>query len=88
MKNQQTLASWETTQSQLDLNTLFVLCDLYGASINAAFGFSTNSNNIPLSKEEVKVINIYRNLDELGKNSFCDTLEREFSYIETQIKSA
>jgi len=37
---QQTLASWETGKSQPDANTLFQLCDLYGVSVDYAFGYS------------------------------------------------
>lgn len=38
---QQTLASWETGKSQPDANTLFLLCDLYGVSVDRAFGYSS-----------------------------------------------
>ncbi|MCL2549237.1 MAG: helix-turn-helix domain-containing protein [Symbiobacteriaceae bacterium] len=33
-RKQTTVASWETGQSQPDINTLFRLCDLYGVSVN------------------------------------------------------
>lgn len=39
-RKRQTLASWETGQSQPDANTLFLLFDAYGASVNEAFGYN------------------------------------------------
>ena len=36
-RKQQTLASWETGQSQPDANTLFQLFDFYGISVDDAF---------------------------------------------------
>lgn len=39
---QQTLASWETGKSQPDANTLFLLCDMYGVTVDQAFGFSSS----------------------------------------------
>jgi len=38
-RKRQTLSSWETGQSQPDANTLFELFELYGASVDEAFGF-------------------------------------------------
>ena len=42
---QQTLASWETGKSQPDANTLFALCDLYGVSVDHAFGYGSLSSS-------------------------------------------
>ena len=36
---QQTIASWETGKSQPDADTLFQLFDLYGQSVDEAFGY-------------------------------------------------
>lgn len=42
-KKQQTIASWESAQSQPDANTLFILCSLYGTTVDKAFGFTSES---------------------------------------------
>ena len=42
-RKQQTLASWETGQSQPDANTLFQLFDFYGVSVDVAFGLVKNT---------------------------------------------
>ncbi len=58
-RRRQTLASWETGQSQPDANTLFVLFRLYNADLNEAFGFSTKK--VDLNRREQAVISAYRN---------------------------
>ncbi|WP_180950956.1 helix-turn-helix transcriptional regulator [Marasmitruncus massiliensis] len=60
-RKQQTLASWETGQSQPDADTLFALCDIYGVSVDEAFGFKKIPSVHSLSAHEEKVILAYRN---------------------------
>ena len=48
---QQTIASWETGKSQPDANTLFVLFQILGRSIDDAFGFSDNTKKSPSTDE-------------------------------------
>lgn len=52
-RKQQTLASWETGQSQPDANTLFVLCSIYDTTVDKAFGFAKTDDkkNPPMSKD-------------------------------------
>lgn len=76
---QQTLASWETGKSQPDANTLFELCDLYGVSVNDAFGYTKKRPDEGLTPAEREVIKKYRALDERGKAAVDMTLDREFS---------
>lgn len=80
-RTQQIIGHWETGYSQPDANTLFILCDLYGVSVDVAFGFSSEDNKNALTLEELNIINQYRKLDNRGKKAVCDTLEREYSYI-------
>ena len=51
-KKQQTLASWETAQSQPDANTLFLLFDVYGRSLDEAFGYANTSRHEKNTKTE------------------------------------
>ena len=48
---QQTIASWETGKSQPDANTLFVLFQVLGRSVDEAFGFSKNEKKSPSTAE-------------------------------------
>lgn len=43
-RKQQVVGHWETGYSQPDANTLFELCDLYGLSIDDAFGKKKSEN--------------------------------------------
>lgn len=74
-RKQQTLASWETGQSQPDANTLFILCRKYGTTVDRAFGF-TESNSI--SQAENALIKKYRKLDSYGKEMIDMVLEKEY----------
>ncbi|MDL2214216.1 helix-turn-helix domain-containing protein [Clostridia bacterium OttesenSCG-928-O13] len=42
-RTQQVVGHWETGYSQPDANTLFLLCTIYGADLNEAFGFNKKS---------------------------------------------
>ena len=55
---QQTLASWETGKSQPDVNTLFALFDVYGISVDEAFGF--NDKPWSVTGREFQLIRAYR----------------------------
>ena len=68
-RKRQTLASWETGQSQPDVNTLFSLCDLYGISIDDVFGRSESGT---LNTHELDVIAAYR--QNLGMQAAVDKL--------------
>lgn len=80
---QQTLASWETGQSQPDANTLFSLCDLYGVSVNEAFGYPPSRANtvssFSVSEAEADLIKKYRALDERGKSAVLAVLDHEYN---------
>lgn len=82
---QQTLASWETGQSQPDANTLFALCDLYGISVNEAFGYPSaqpkTGTGFSVSEDEIEIIKKYRALDERGKSAVLVVLEHEYENI-------
>lgn len=46
-RKRQTLASWETGQSQPDADTLFQLFDFYGVSVDAAFNLTKKAPASP-----------------------------------------
>lgn len=52
-KKQQTIASWESGQSQPDANTLFAFCSLCGTTVDIAFGFTQQKNSPTPAEPEV-----------------------------------
>lgn len=62
-KKQQTIASWETGQSQPDANTLFTMCALCGTTVDVAFGFTQKTLPTPDEPEAGDEDQI---VDELG----------------------
>lgn len=72
-RKQQIVGHWETGYSQPDANTLFTLCDIYGTTVDAAFGF----NKKIISAKDLKFLNSYHNLDDYGKETIDIALERE-----------
>lgn len=75
-RKQQTLASWETGQSQPDANTLFILCRKYGTTVDRAFGFDDDK---PIMQFEMTILEKYRNLDGHGKEAVNAILDIEYS---------
>lgn len=49
-RRQQIVGHWETGYSQPDANTLFELCDLYGISIDDAFGSKKHQDILYISR--------------------------------------
>lgn len=78
-KKQQTIASWETGQSQPDANMLFVLCRTYGVTVSEAFGFESEDNNEELlsKRENIELIKKINSLDSFGKETVSMIIERE-----------
>lgn len=76
-RKQQTLASWETGQSQPDANTLFVLCEIYGTTVDRAFGFNNSSNFV--SANDKILLEKFNSLDKHGKRMITLTLEEEYN---------
>lgn len=74
-RKQQTLASWETGQSQPDANTLFVLCRKYGTTVDRAFGFNESDS---ISQAENTLLMKYRKLDVYGKEMVDIVLQKEY----------
>ncbi len=80
-RKQQTLASWETGQSQPDANTLFKLFDVYGASVDEAFGY-TKKSTAPveteaegLSTDEKELLKGYNKLNKDGQEEAHEHME-------------
>ena len=61
-RKQQIIGHWETGYSQPDADTLFSLCDLYGVSIDEAFGFSKKDIKSAPKKNTKEVIELFEQL--------------------------
>ena len=80
-RTQQIIGHWETGYSQPDANTLFTLCDIYGTTVDDAFGFKKKSDS--LSQTDFLFIKKYHSLDEHGKRMVEFTLNEEFCRCES-----
>ena len=73
-KKQQTIASWETGQSQPDANTLFFICSVYGTTVDEAFGFNKKYSDVTSS--EYDHIKKYRRLPDRDRELVDKHMER------------
>lgn len=74
-RNQQIIGHWETGYAQPDANTLFVLCSIYGTTVDEAFGFKKSGD--PITKEDLKLLNKYNALDDIGRKHVDTIIEWE-----------
>lgn len=72
-RKQQIVGHWETGYAQPDANTLFSLCELYGVSIDEAFGFNQKRE---ISAPEYEHIKKYRMLSVYDKETVDMTIDR------------
>lgn len=77
-RKQQIVGHWETGYSQPDANTLFTLCDIYGTSVDNAFGFKKSS----VSRNDLKLLERYHNLDSSGQEHVNTILSWETDRIQ------
>lgn len=80
-KKQQTIASWETGQSQPDVNTLFFICSVCGTTVDEAFGFNKKYNDVTSS--EYDRIKKYRRLPDRDRELVDQHMERALEVQET-----
>lgn len=71
----QVVGHWETGYAQPDANTLFELCDIYGISIDEAFG--KKGNQEALSPEALEFARRFDKLDAHGKRVVSAVLDIE-----------
>lgn len=71
----QVVGHWETGYAQPDANTLFELCDIYGISIDEAFGKRDNQET--LSPEALEFARRFDKLDAHGKRVISAIMDIE-----------
>jgi len=79
-RKQQIVGHWETGYSQPDANTLFTLCNIYGTSVDIAFGFK--KKDFDISKNDIELLKKYRTLDGHGKEIIDLILDKEYERTE------
>lgn len=70
-RRQQIVGHWETGYAQPDANTLFELCDIYGISIDDAFGKKKEDEGLQFAA-------MFAKLDDHGKKLVMAVLELEY----------
>ena len=81
-RTQQIVGHWETGYSQPDANTLFTLCEVYGTTVDEAFGFRKKTvSGYSVSLEDYKRIKKYKDLDDIGRNHVDIILEWESNRV-------
>lgn len=85
-RKQQIIGHWETGYSQPDANTLFTLCDIYGTSVDEAFGFK--KENVSITKKDINLLNRFHSLDSFGQETVNMILDRELNRTQQLIETA
>lgn len=78
-RNQPIIGHWETGYAQPDANTLFTLCEIYGTTVDDAFGFK--ERDVTISKKDLHLIKMYNKLDAHGKELIDFLLTKEYERI-------
>ena len=78
-RKQQIIGHWETGYSQPDANTLFELCELYGSTVDEAFGFQKTEKSLSISEQDL--LKKYRSLDIYGKNTVNCVIDCEIERL-------
>lgn len=79
-RKQQIVGHWETGYSQPDANTLFTLCNIYGTSVDEAFGFK--KEEVSITQKDINLLNRFHSLDSFGQETVNMILDRELKRIE------
>lgn len=75
-RKQQVVGHWETGYAQPDANTLFELCDLYGISVDEAFG-KKKADGAAISAEAQSIARAFDYLDAPGRAAVRAVLETQ-----------
>lgn len=84
-RKQQIVGHWETGYSQPDANTLFTLCDIYGTSVDEAFGFK--KKEVSITQNDINLLNRFHSLDSFGQQTITMMLDRELERVRMIKKS-
>lgn len=74
-RKQPIIGHWETGYSQPDANTLFMLCDIFGTTVDEVFGFKKDMPFI--SSKDKSLLDKYRSLDDPGRFHVDSVLDWE-----------
>ena len=74
-RKQPIIGHWETGYSQPDANTLFMLCDIFGTTVDEVFGF--NKDRPFISTKDKSLLDKYHLLDPLSQSHVDCVLDWE-----------
>lgn len=60
-----TISAWESCTNDVDIESLFKICDILDVHINTMMEINDETNNFPMSSEEKKLLIEYRNHPEM-----------------------
>jgi len=80
-RKQQIVGHWETGYSQPDANTLFSLCEIYGTTVDEAFGFK--KENVYITKRDISLLDKFHFLDAYGQETINIMLDREYERVKS-----
>lgn len=80
-RKQQIVGHWETGYSQPDANTLFSLCEIYGTTVDEAFGFK--KENVSITKRDISLLDKFHFLDAYGQETINIMLDREYERVKS-----
>ena len=71
-----TVSNWENGRNSLDVDMLFVVAEILDVSVD------TLADRMPadFTDAERRYMKMFRSLDDRGKNSVLETLDREYGY--------
>lgn len=69
-----TVANWFSGTNGIDVENLYRLCSYLGVTMNTVFGIDEKGNNLEskFSDPEIHLINIYRALNQIGRDKLTD----------------
>ena len=68
------VSNWESGNNSIDIDTLCLVCDVFGVTLNDMYGGYSDRSTV-LSADEMNLISVYRNISDQGKQYLLQTLD-------------
>ena len=69
------VSNWEKGTNSIDIDTLFLVCNILGVSISDMAEVNPSNYNFFLTPHEILLINAYRSTDEITRDNICSILK-------------
>ena len=67
------VSNWESGNNSIDIDTLCIVCDVFGITLNDIYGGYSERSTV-LSDDEMNLIATYREISDQGKQYLLQTL--------------